>query len=1150
MAKKKKTLAGSPGPRSSSDIIRSLGIVSGKTLLEGVWPERQINRRSQNILRFPCPIHGDADPSMDIDFIEGFIYCYGCHYHTRSFLQFFKDAQGWSFKETIERLRQYPTVKLFSDTVTNELVDRDIHSTATQIMGTIDNQYLQYLISGEGSFEGITTAIIEAAQPVLDWLFGTRRLSKELAYQMPYGLLPPGHIQTKLIEEWFNQDVVRRQQLNQPLMEKTFREKVVERIDAMLKDVDGSWMNSVVFITGYSFTAPGRIRLRKHNVDKAEGLKILPGFEDGDPTGFFGLYSSSFSGFSEKSAQALPVFMVEGEFDALSIMEGMKKAGKANALVIASCGTANETDQLIDAGIKKIYLISDEPSAELGKGNEWTRSRLTSAIAVDAFVFSRWTDISSEAPTAKDPDDAVHALGFDKFYQLAMSDIRAKYQTAIDWSLDRINDEIRSRRVSADDVRSITEIAGRYGQCVAHPAVQSAFIERVAQLFNISPGPLRQQIVQAHDTEEAFRLRITERLKYELYPICKETSAKGQMVTTYHRTTKQRIVLPMHDGEAIGVALASVHGNIYNYVKNFIGIPAFLETSPDGVPCLTPEKTLIKDIYFYLKLGVQDMIMGLRERKDCMEYGQGAMLLEDPARPGEQAVYLVNGLRVYKGWFIPGTKGLHWEELPGPADGPHLFRTRADPWSVEINDVNDLIQGNSITKEDVFAAITKVIELIDKNWTFAHQDTDPIVYAYHLFASTVSCAFPVKAIFAINGDQHSGKSTLLSWAAGLHVPKLQILEACEGTTNYSAASFYQHHDGSSISAAMDEFEDSGDITTQKGREVTNISEMMRGLVGEKGVRIGRGTNTGDGSIVYRLNMNVFISSILRARQAQDDSRRFDIEMRKDESRRSPEQGVFSMISLEELRNIRRLMSIGFYKFIPQLRAEYDKLDKAINTTDIIPFKVPTRYIDNMLQACSVMSFLDQDWKSLIVRVCETRKMKIQAIAADTASSVLFDRLFYTPGIRMGDIGRAVAAIIELLADPKEAAEINSSRCGIFFIPDKNLAVVNWIRVQAKGGLLDYWPEYKTMDHRNLKHTFDQSNRSLRTEEYESAGVKEFLQQRGEQFRPDLISVVNLDDLIKEIRSKRVTERKPEMNLSNVITLPRRVGTNTGSGNLE
>jgi hypothetical protein len=152
---------------------------------------------------------------------------------------------------------------------------------------------------------------------------------------------------------------------------------------------------------------------------------------------------------------------------------------------------------------------------------------------------------------------------------------------------------------------------------------------------------------------------------------------------------------------------------------------------------------------------------------------------------------------------------------------------------------------------------------------------------------------------------------------------------------------------------------------------------------------------------------------------------------------------------------------------------------------------------------------------------------------------------------MGEFGRAVAAIIELLADPKEAAEINTSRCGIFFMSDKNLAVINWIRVQAKGGLLDYWPEYKSMDHRNLKHTFDQNNRALRTEDYESASIKEFLQQRGEQFRPDLISVVDLEDLVKEIRSKRVTERKPDMNTSNVIALPRRVGSNnSGSGNVE
>jgi hypothetical protein len=110
--------------------------------------------------------------------------------------------------------------------------------------------------------------------------------------------------------------------------------------------------------------------------------------------------------------------------------------------------------------------------------------------------------------------------------------------------------------------------------------------------------------------------------------------------------------------------------------------------------------------------------------------------------------------------------------------------------------------------------------------------------------------------------------------------------------------------------------------------------------------------------------------------------------------------------------------------------------------------------------------------------------------------------------------------------------------------DQRIAIINWISVQSKGGILDYWPDYRSLDHRNLKHTFDQNPNAFRSEEYEQHGIKEFIQSMGDQYRPDLISVVQLSKVIDEIRTHKV---RPEEPGPNVVPLKRQTPPTSNSG---
>ena len=533
---KKKTKSGTASTQATNDVIRSLGMVAGRSLIARIWPNEPIIPRAQSVLRIKCPIHDDSNPSMDIDFVKGTIHCYGCNYHTNSIFRFLQDAKGWLFREALEQVRQHATTKLFSDTTTKELDGYDVHQTATRLFGDVCNAHLLNLLSPTSALPEYTDIVRIAASSTVKWLFEERKRNADFASRLPYGIVPPRHIFDKLLLTWFDRDLERRQVLERPLMDKTFKEQVAAKIDEFWQKIDSSFIHAVCFVTGYSLTEPGRIRLRRPNVPKSEALKVLPGFTPDSPNGFFGLYVPHLAGLASTDRQnGLEYYLVEGEMDTLAAMEGVFAAAKTGVIFIASCGTANDIDALSSAGITQIRAVSDEPHDNFGKGDVWVQDRLTTASDVEVSVFSRWETFRQAAPMAKDPDEVIQTLGFRRFYEVVVEGGRTSYRNATEWAIDKIQEEISSKQIESDNARAMTEIAGRYGQCVRHPASQAAFIDKVATLFGVAPGPLRQEIVQARDTEESFRLRITERMRYEYQPLYFEASTRGHVLTMFHK---------------------------------------------------------------------------------------------------------------------------------------------------------------------------------------------------------------------------------------------------------------------------------------------------------------------------------------------------------------------------------------------------------------------------------------------------------------------------------------------------------------------------------------------------------------------------------------------------------------------------------------
>jgi hypothetical protein len=1158
MARAKKT-AVSTGASVARSLIASIGLPSMKTIIEKLWPEANVKQTNNAglVMRCPMPWHPESTGSFHWDFTDGHVFCYGCKYYAHDLFSILKDSKGMTPKEATDVVRAHAPVRVLSEQVVKDLDARAAHREATRVLMAAFNRFLCRCITPPPGDPDYSPALARAVAPTLEWLFSARRHLADQAPYMPYGVVPPQEMLAKLVAEIMDEDVVERAANKQSYPDREWRDRVHERIKFLADKVDVSYCYQVTFHTGYSLTEPGRIRVRRASNEK--GIIVLPGFDENSPNGFFGLYSPAYLAYTAKDTVRLRLVVVEGENDCLTSAERYREAGLSGVLFVACCGSSVVIDELADAGFDSAYIVADNPAPNFGNGVEIIKACLMTSTKVRPHVFVGWDDIRREHPTVKDPDDAVAAIGFRPFFDMVADPASSSryYQTAKDWALEQVDVERQAKHI--DEVQRLNELAAAYGQYVRNPAAQAAFIDEACKRLDLSTGPLRQAIVQRKDTAETFRLRITQQLRSECHPLYKVTTSRHHMMHLWHRQSRVEIVFPMHDGEAIANSLAGIHGNIYTWMRDTIVIPPFMsggddEGGGDGLRAVEPEIFYIKKLYDYLKLAAQDLFMGLPEKKDCEHYGQGQHRLPDPTREGTHAYYVVNGRHVYKGTFAhENAQHVDWVELDGPADGRYVFRLEHKPWSEEISDVNDLVAGNNVTKDQLRWAIG-LVETALECWQFDRQDTDPVFLAHHLFVVATPIAFDAKVIVSILGDTSSGKSTLLSVFAGGKARSLRLLENSRLAENYTAASIYQEWDGMALSMCLDEFEDAGN-NDSKSRAVAEIQTFLRTIINDSAAQINRGSaNAEDGVRKYRFSAFVMFASILKARQAQDENRRFDVDLRKNDALDKPQIAVFQRVSRDDYAKARRILSIAMYRYAEQIRRASQEIEQEVNTTKFFSHDVPSRTVDCLIPAAAIMALVDSDWRAFMRKTCERMHQsgKFAAQAKDTASSNMFDRLIRTPGIRLGGSnGRAEARFIDLMGSDNddEIGLLNNSGCGMYFMKDANLVVVNWITVQAKGGIMDKWPEYNRISHRNLKHMFDQNPEAVRNEDIERLGINKFVQSQGDIWRPDLFSAYDVTSLMKQIRVKDQNQpTAPSMPKDSTTTVPE--FKKHGSGNLD
>ncbi len=856
------------------------------------------------------------------------------------------------------------------------------------------------------------------------------------------------------------------------------------------------------------------MRLRRPYEEKQDNILLLPGFTDNDPVGWFGLYTTDFATFRLDDIEKFKFILVEGENDAISCRESFMEHGIAGVFFFAACGNHNSnTDMLVQAGIKKLYVLGDEPSPDFGKGDEWVRQRLETACEIDARVFVRWGELQGTQKQIKDPDDALQTHGFEHFYKLVVEEAATSYVAIDIWALDKAVAE--ASQIDEGETRARQKVAVDYGSCVKHPALLASYIEKVCAALHLAAGPLRSEIVQNGHSEAAFIGRIAETLKHEFHICYKVDNGRGGTLYLYHRQSRTPIEFFMTDGNAMLSTLSNIFGDMYDYFKNSIGLPpTYGDDDAEELPHTAQIRERQKDLGEYLKIAMQTVYKDVPAKTECIEIRQGIHLLPDLERNGEKLLFLLNGKRIFLGrWNKPGIPHLSWEELHGPTYGRYLFTFQEDVWSKEIHGIEDLEWGNAVTLEQIRDAVKDANLLFENCWRFTHHKLDAKFLANHLFASAIHTAFPSKVIVGFLGPSHSGKSTVMSVFDGGQYKHLQLQEAAWSQSSYTAASVYMTWNHSSMSMGLQEFE-TGEINTQKGQAVENISEMLRQVIFDEGATISRGTAEGR-TKSFHLHTNVYLTAITKARHPQDENRRFTVEMAQVDGLKDPTTAIFDYVTPDRYLELRRITTLGLLKHALELSKHHDAVYAEMNRTPITSFSIPTRFLRNFIPMASVMTLLGEEWKPFVVELCASRKDSLAAIAKDNAASNIFARITHTPTIQIGQHGRA--SLTSMLGREDLCKMINTSNSGVFYDDEKKLIIIDWVATTSPGGLLHRVDDIKG-SYRNLKYCLDQHPNAVKSRDYLNYGVFEFLRTANMVADENEISVIRIHELVKAVRA--------------------------------
>jgi hypothetical protein len=1004
-----------------------------------------------------------------------------------------------SYTESLIKIHEVTGVRIANDKVAKQLDKLDIHQQATRFFGEVCNQHLSHLISYQHYNNPVdkentalyNDALFHTVRPVLNWLYGQRRLDPDKVAYLPYGVMPTEKIFTELATRIVDQlwgNMLRAGTLTSAYS-KERRLSTLARMSEMQKNVPAEYLHAVTFHTGYSPTVPGRIRMRKVSRDTStdNNFWMLPGFTDQDPVGYIGLYLPSSSGLRRVEGDSTQVYVVESEMSMLSAQEKLIEHSVPDRMFVASAGSNNETDMLFRAGYQAANLLMDHPDPALGRGEEQVKIRLSTAIHLQTRVFSAWDAFRGDVITLKDPDDVLQHYGWGHFRKYLIDEYDKSFVPADAWASERAIEE--GLTVEANNILGRQGKAVEFGCCIRHPALLSAFVTRVSAALGIPQGPLRAAIVKVKDDEAGFIARIVETIRNDFTILYKESDRPGFLMM-FHKAERRYVSINVNDGSAIVSAMSNIYGEMYSYFVDHVGLPNRREGEE-----LLPASVAIRDgqryIADYLKIAFQTIYQGVLSQEECRPIGAGIGYEEHPDDPDLVIAPLHAGDRWYRLVCDRRTDQVRAVELEGPIDGRRIFLPNQPNWSTSIRSVDDIHESNNISIDRLREIYFRICEMIDVGWKFRHQKQDVAFFAALIFVIAAGDAFDIKLILRIIGESNSGKSTLLSLLCRGQFPALQLVECAAYSTGYTLASLYLGFNRSTLAMILEEASQDTSVVTHKTKQLADISEMLRQVIYEGGANLRRFGKNG-ALIEYFVRTHVAMTSIQEARDVQDSNRSYILETVREESRRDPVITLMKLCSSDEIKKLRREIQLGVLRLIPRLRQAQTEIYKLLNEKQLASFQASTRFLRNFAPIGAVLQTLGIDWEPVVTQMIESRKDRLLSQSANSTSGIIYDKILRAPIVPVPNSRNAYLSVMQCVTMPNGYELLNGAGIGIIVNPNNWTLIVDFVAATSPGGAVYRMNDLNKNTPHQLKAMLDHHPDIARPHRYRELNVMEAL----------------------------------------------------------
>jgi len=859
-----------------------------------------------------------------------------------------------------------------------------------------------------------------------DWLLNHRKIDKGSLAQLPVGLMPPLLDLQKTLTMQYKQRL-------KSWKAKTSGPKPEDLTDAVTTYLEATYNSSkyngsIMFPLHTSPRDIGRIKLRVPTTGEKE--IVFPADEYEEYLGLFGLGWDQYSAFF-KNGKLPAIYLVEGEMDALTVMDRFLRAGKIQFPIVSAGGSSSVSyfePILHGAGVESVYFVGDSPIA--GNGDTVIQGWLGGMKKLPTRIFVGWDALQP----ATDIDEAVHdpKIGMPKVEEVLWKKSAQNFVMPWSWAFDRARQELDA--MDAEDHRAHIEKASEHGRYLKHRLDEAAYVNAIAKAYEHIPERiLKLEITTRENNALGFIYRIREALADLFHVVGTEVKKGGRALVLYHKEKHHFVRILLDSDTAIAGEFAPLGGMLLEFIQNNVGFPSFLEHPNDA------EGGALRNTTLALRLFMKEAISSLAQGAVDIGYADrrtdGFHWISVQGNAPLQYLVVNNETFRFEGGSetSPSTP----VKLPAPVDNDIIFGhlealSAKKNWLPETPTAESLV---GASKEDLLELYNNLVEFYRCGFQFHDHDNTCRLLAASVMMMPVMDAMSRPPLFTILGATSSGKSSLVATLA--HSPEKEEIQMLYHSVAYSGkyteAGVTQAAFGDSRLRVLDEFElDRGNHV-----EIQKLYDFYRAFVNGEAERL-TGSPGGRPNQVH-VRHAIILSSISTSERPQDRNRWLAINTVSVPQRDPSEISILKKFSAEKIRKMRKVLNMGVFAHAHELKKARESIKYEFNTAlrMALPVPVEARFAENLFAAAAMLKFLGIDWKAFIASYVDGNEHTFTDIEAVSESDSKLNLLLRGTGIYDHEMRQKTNVSMLLLQSDKREA-INNSACGAYYDAPKKL----------------------------------------------------------------------------------------------------------------